>query len=220
MVATLGTANEEGWYECPECGWDIKTGDSGNKSTAIYQIIDHTRWLQKNNQQLTDIGNRYLRVIRDLNDLYHCAIRGDHVENGMHRIETNYHMTVYIERMAESQFQFQSSLLAQQEAIGASMIAEASLLDALSMETAAYLTMVFLPVTVVSAIFSTSIFDSENGRSDGVEETNVVSPGWWVFVLCSGLATVITMLAWLGWHRRELNNIKQAKRRIVAPGEH
>lgn len=78
------------------------------------------------------------------------------------------------------------------------MIAEASLLDALSMETVAYLTMVFLPATFVSAIFSTSIFNFDNWPSDGVEETNVVSPGWWVFVLCSGLATVITMLAWLG----------------------
>jgi hypothetical protein len=195
--------------------WNIKpTADSVNKSTAIYRAIDATRWLKKNSQQLIEIGKRYLDLATDLRSLYHYTIPKDEVHDIVHRIELNHHMLVYVERMLESQFHFHNNLLAKEEARQTGKIAVAGQRDSLSMKTVSYLTMFFLPATFVSAVFSTTVFNFQNWHS-AVGSEAIVSPGWWVYLICCSLATIITIGVWFGWHRGDLRRWQSMNKGVL-----
>jgi len=114
-------------------------------------------------------------------------------------------MLQYIKRMVRSQFDSYNNLLAREESEHSAIISEASAgiakasyRDSLSMKTISYLTMVFFPITFVSAIFSTSIFDFQQWDTTAAN-SGLISPGWWVFVLSCGLVTVLTLAVWRFW---------------------
>jgi Mg2+ and Co2+ transporter CorA len=86
-------------------------------------------------------------------------------------------MLLFLERMLRSQFDSYNNFLARKESKYSARIAEASYNDSLSMKTISYLTMVFFPITFVSAIFSTSIFDFQQWDA-AAASSEVISPGW------------------------------------------
>ncbi|KAK0646924.1 hypothetical protein B0T16DRAFT_458801 [Cercophora newfieldiana] len=178
--------------------WHIEPISSLDKSRAIYAAYDSTNWLNKSCEELISIGKQYLVLVKHLETCYHVSIPREEVQHAVHRAELHRHMLVYLERMLRSQFDSYNNFLARQESKYSAKIAESSYNDSLSMKTISSLTMVFFPITFVSAIFSTTIFDFQQWDA-AAANSGVISPGWWVFVLCCGLVTVTTLGAWRFW---------------------
>jgi hypothetical protein len=212
--ALLGVQDLE-WVK----GWHLEPCSSVNKSQTIYAAYDSTNWLNKSCEELISIGKQYLILVKYLETRYHFTIPRDEVQNVVHRAELDAHMLRYLERMLRSQFDSYNNYLAREESkisarISATSanIAKASYKDSQSMKTVSYLTMVFFPITFVSAIFSTTIFDFQQWDAASVD-TGVVSPGWWVFVLCCGLVMVLTLGAWRFWQ----NEVEKRKNLEPSP---
>ncbi|KAF2475081.1 uncharacterized protein BDR25DRAFT_160310, partial [Lindgomyces ingoldianus] len=75
-------------------------------------------------------------------------------------------------------------------------VARAAKQDSSAMRTISILTLTFLPMTAVAAVFSGTVFNFENW---GVPGQRVASEGWWVFLVTCILATVVTVGAWYAW---------------------
>jgi hypothetical protein len=71
--------------------------------------------------------------------------------------------------------------------------------DTDSMKTIAVVTLVFLPATFVSAIFSTGIFNFH--ASDPPDHPRTVSKYGWVYLLVCLLSTSLTIISWICWYR-------------------
>ena len=71
--------------------------------------------------------------------------------------------------------------------------------DSDSMKTIAVVTLVFLPATFVSAIFSTGIFNFH--ASESPDQPRTVSKYGWVYLLVCLLSTSLTLLSWVCWYR-------------------
>jgi hypothetical protein len=76
--------------------------------------------------------------------------------------------------------------------------------DNIQMRSIALLTMVFIPLSCVASVFSTSLFDFQ--AADG---KIVVSKHLWVFIVVSVALTAVTVLA---WHFGTNRDIKKEKR--------
>jgi Mg2+ and Co2+ transporter CorA len=70
--------------------------------------------------------------------------------------------------------------------------------DSQSMKTIAVVTLLFLPATFVSSVFSTGIFDFHAGEP--ADAPRVVSSYGWVYLLVCLLATVLAVLLWTFWY--------------------
>jgi len=70
--------------------------------------------------------------------------------------------------------------------------------DSESMKTIAVVTLFFLPVTFVSTIFSTGIFNFHATEGDQLQ---VVSSYGWLYLLLYILSTCITLILWVCWYR-------------------
>ncbi|KAL2054975.1 hypothetical protein ABVK25_004797 [Lepraria finkii] len=92
--------------------------------------------------------------------------------------------------------------------------------DSSSMITIAAVTMVFLPGTFISAIFSMVFFNTatdNNGKA-----TLIVSPQWWYFPTITIPLTIIVFIVWQWWRRqREAGTdhagLKKSKNRDTSP---
>ena len=71
--------------------------------------------------------------------------------------------------------------------------------DTDSMKTIAVVTLVFLPATFVSAIFSTGIFNFH--VSEPSDQPRVISKYGWVYLLACLLSTTLTLVSWVCWYR-------------------
>src|SRR6201999_1284049 len=79
------------------------------------------------------------------------------------------------------------------------ILAERSAQDAAAVKVLTILTLVYLPVTVVSNFFSTSFVTTTNA-SEGTGSI-IVSGGWWILVAVSIPLTFVTIYIWLVWTR-------------------
>jgi hypothetical protein len=71
--------------------------------------------------------------------------------------------------------------------------------DTDSMKTIAVVTLVFLPATFISAVFSTGIFNFH--ATDSPSNPRTVSKYGWVYLLACVLSTVLTLISWSCWYR-------------------
>jgi hypothetical protein len=71
--------------------------------------------------------------------------------------------------------------------------------DTDSMKTIAVVTLVFLPATFISAVFSTGIFNFH--ASESSDNPRTVSRYGWVYLLACVLSTVLTLISWSCWYR-------------------
>lgn len=67
------------------------------------------------------------------------------------------------------------------------------------MKTIAVVTLVFLPVTFVSAVFSTGIFNFH--ASESPDNPRTISKYGWVYLLVCLLSTSLTLISWVCWYR-------------------
>jgi len=147
---------DDEWLE----SWNIKPSKSANRSSAIYGAYDSANWLNKNCLELIAIGREYLKFAEQLEASgRNCSLPRDDVRDVVLRAELHAHMLAYILRMLDCQSSFYNNLLSSSNNRLSLNIAIANQRDSLSIKTVTYLTMVFLPATFVSAIFSTTVFD-------------------------------------------------------------
>lgn len=71
--------------------------------------------------------------------------------------------------------------------------------DTGAMKTIAVVTLVFLPATFVSAVFSTGIWNFH--ASEPQDHPKTVSKHGWVYLLVCILSTSLTILSWVCWYR-------------------
>lgn len=80
--------------------------------------------------------------------------------------------------------------------------------DNIAMKTIAILGIVFLPGTFVASLFSIGMFDRNAANSGGTASPTVL-PSKWIYWAITVPLTVVTILAWVLWSRRE--NYKRNK---------
>lgn len=78
------------------------------------------------------------------------------------------------------------------------MIASASKHDSSSMKALAAVTVVFLPGTFISSLFSTTMFDWQ-AEADSL----VLNRRFWIYWAITVPLTLATILVWLGWTKME-----------------
>ncbi|KUJ14471.1 uncharacterized protein LY89DRAFT_736505 [Mollisia scopiformis] len=71
--------------------------------------------------------------------------------------------------------------------------------DTDSMKTIAVVTLVFLPATFISAIFSTGIFNFH--ATESPDNPRTVSKYGWVYLIACLLSTALTLISWSCWYR-------------------
>lgn len=112
------------------------------------------------------------------------------------RLKAVMHNLDYCHTLSQTLFQVLFNRMLQRDARLNYKVARAAKQDSTAMKTISILTLTFLPVTAVSSIFSGTMFDF---TSWGVPGGRVASGGWWVWLLCSVLSTIITVGVWYAW---------------------
>ncbi|KAI5923696.1 hypothetical protein F4810DRAFT_701134 [Camillea tinctor] len=85
--------------------------------------------------------------------------------------------------------------------------------DSRAMRTVSSLTLVFLPPTFISAVFSMSFFDFDGGDGGGW----AVSDKFWIYWVCAVPITVLTSVLWYFWRENiaPVEDIGQEKERTL-----
>ncbi|KIX00562.1 uncharacterized protein Z518_09627 [Rhinocladiella mackenziei CBS 650.93] len=173
--------------------WNINSAAKSTQNTLLFDCYNDVTWIGKNCFELMDICRQYLWLSEYLEKSYHQTIPQSIVRGLIHRTEIHSRILEYLEKMINTQFSHQYNYLVQKDAEVSIQISRATKKDGESMKTLAYLTLFFLPITFVCAIFSTTVFNFQNWH---ISNSRVVSPGWWVFVLSCVAAMIATLCGW------------------------
>lgn len=109
--------------------------------------------------------------------------------------------SVAVEARLKNELNLALNLVVQQESAATVRISRAAHSDGAAMRTIAVVTLVFLPSTFVSTIFSTTFF-TFIPSSDGRSASWAVSGKFWIFWVFSVPLTLLAMGMWLWWQRR------------------
>ncbi|KAL8787554.1 MAG: hypothetical protein Q9195_007726 [Heterodermia aff. obscurata] len=111
---------------------------------------------------------------------------------------------------AQSQTNFILSTITQSDADYTAAIAIDGKRDGIAMKTIAILGILFLPGTFVATLFSMDMFHfADSGKTSSL----TVSPSLWIYWAISVPLTIVTLLAWVLWSRKE--NLKSVQRLTV-----
>ncbi|KAK2770759.1 hypothetical protein CKAH01_04266 [Colletotrichum kahawae] len=88
------------------------------------------------------------------------------------------------------------NMVAQSDARASVNIGRAAQQDSEAMKTVAFLTLLFLPATFVSAVFSTTFFEFDSGSGEWL-----MSDKFWVYWVVAIPVTIVTALMWYHWQR-------------------
>lgn len=109
--------------------------------------------------------------------------------------------SVAVEARLKNELNLALNLVVQQESAATVRISRAAHSDGAAMRAIAVVTLVFLPSTFVSTIFSTTFF-TFIPSSDGRSASWAVSGKFWIFWVFSVPLTLLAMGMWLWWQRR------------------
>ncbi|KIX96259.1 uncharacterized protein Z520_08037 [Fonsecaea multimorphosa CBS 102226] len=162
-----------------------------------------------------------VRKLKSIFKLYHDATRSrtifECVDDLLCRLELQKGSLDHCARITQHQSAVLFNLINQRDsrlnfsvARSSRQIAAASKRDSSAMKTISILTLVFLPGTFVSSVFSTTIFDFTAEAEPGYGR---VSKAWWIYLLCSLLLTLITVGVWAVWMVWRLNKAIHEERR-------
>lgn len=176
--------------------------DSDEKSGKLFECYNDVAWNAKCCDELLDICRRY-QSLGDMLEWNHGLGPSRHlVDRVTHRVGMHSHFFSYLDRMVSTQFTYRYNYFAKKDveanieiSRASKNISETMLQDSSSMKTVAYLTLAFLPATFVCALFSTTMFNFQKFRANS-RSNRVVSPAWWIFVLCCVASTLMTLAIW------------------------
>ena len=127
--------------------------------------------------------------LRQLLDFQKQMFKGQHARS------------VAIEARLKNELNLAINLVAQQESAATVRISQAARSDGAAMRAVAVVTLLFLPSTFVSTIFSTTFF-AFIPSSEGRPESWAVSERFWVYWVFSVPLTVVAVSTWLWWQQR------------------
>ncbi|KAI0600912.1 hypothetical protein F4775DRAFT_544045 [Biscogniauxia sp. FL1348] len=96
----------------------------------------------------------------------------------------------------ENEIQLAFNTVSQYDSGVAVAIGQVAQVDSAAMRTVSSLTLVFLPPTFISAVFSMSFFNFDSGGGDWA-----VSDKFWIYWACAIPITLITSVLWYFWHK-------------------
>ena len=177
----------------------------------LNEEIHHLQLMICNSRGETEIVITFLKIltiILEVNtDKAADPILFQNIDNIIHRCNLMLAHLTATSAVVNSQMACLFNLINQRDArlsyeLGQTMkqIAGDSLRDSSAMKTISILTLVFLPGTFVSAIFSTTIFDFTNADA-GAGRYGKVAPAWWIYLVCCVLSTLTTVGIWAIWMR-------------------
>lgn len=109
--------------------------------------------------------------------------------------------SVAVEARLKNELNLALNLVAQQESAAIARISQATQLDGEAQRVVAMITLLFLPSTFVSTLFSTTFFAFVPG-SEGRSASWAVSEKFWIYWVFSVPLTVIAVGCWYCWQRR------------------
>lgn len=144
---------------------------------------------------------------------FHTPQTKDEIHNGLAFLlklsRFRQQQTQALRQRIQSQTNLLYSLISQRDSRVNFIIAEesrgialAAQQDSRTMRTIGFLTLVFLPCSLVASVFSSGIFDLSNQKTDGSD--TIVAPLWWIFALTSLTLTSVVILVWWIWNKRAL----------------
>jgi hypothetical protein len=184
--------------------WNIQPSDGSQKKIdGIFEVYNNITWGEKVSNELMDICKRYQWLFEFLERSHDLPLPRDLLDEVTHRVGMHGHFYRYLEKVVTTQFTYQYNYFVQRDTEAtiqisdtSRQIAEATQQDSSAMKTVAYLTLAFLPATFVCALFSTGVLNFQNFNSHD-SAARIVSPLWWVFVLCCIFITAFTFAIWL-----------------------
>ncbi|KAF2432312.1 hypothetical protein EJ08DRAFT_142084 [Tothia fuscella] len=180
-----------------------------DESQTLFNILRSSAHNSRNCDLLEVICDRYRKLSEGLDEKF--SLRIDIIdteeienENQLAKLEVAYqdrvlqiHSTTLNNRLLQEDTKVSIEI-----AKASKDAAEAALKDSAALKTVAYLTLAFLPATFVSTIFSTTVIDFGNwGGKDG-NDGRVISNGWWIYVISSIGATIMTLWVYFCWNRK------------------
>ncbi|KIX05297.1 uncharacterized protein Z518_06169 [Rhinocladiella mackenziei CBS 650.93] len=168
---------------------------------------------------LTYLLNAHKSVLELYTDHTDASTAFQCIKDVLLTCEQHQAQTEYSDSIAESQSSMLFNMINQRDsrlnysvAQSSRQIAAASRRDSSAMKTISILTLIFLPGTFVSAIFSTTIFNFNTDDEDAGRYGKVGS-AWWIYFLCCVLLTLMTVGIWAGWMVWRLRKAAQEDRR-------
>jgi hypothetical protein len=197
-----------------ERAFTLNATEDGEINARLYDSLTDLGRMSSRIEVLLFFGNELKTQLQDLQavvpaqvKLYHVLSR--EVANTARRLEIDKTELSFAKARLQGKFAILHNLINQRDSRISANIAMACRSDSRAMRTIAFLTLIFLPTTFVSAIFSTTIFDFQGWHSGSTADlvTNstsgdVVSKGWWIYTVCCVTLTLVTVGAWYVWNRR------------------
>ena len=201
-------------------GYAIRSNDYDDISAKLYKNqVDISR-LMKTCSTLRVFAEQFQEIVDQTRHLP-ITSSSSNLDDGIYKqrsqtesmikrlISVNFELE-YAQNRLTSQFDILYNLTSQRDSRLQLTIAEAAKRDSSTMRAISILTLVFLPATFVSTVFSTSVFDfqkwqRQHDSKEIVEGASaVVSMGWWIYLMCCILCTLLVSMFWYLWTRKEL----------------
>lgn len=162
-----------------------------HSSETLLVAIETISKMHKQHNSFQEKRTEHSSSVRlgQLLDFQEQMLRGQHTRS------------VAVEARLKNELNLALNLVAQQESAAIMRISQAAHRDGEAMRAVAVVTLVFLPSTFVSTLFSTTFFAFIPG-SEGSSASWAVSEKFWIYWVFSVPLTVVAMGCWLWWQRR------------------
>ena len=148
-------------------------------------------------ETISNIHMQYSSFLRN-RSLHASSVNLEQIFNFQKQLLKGQHTrSVAIEARLKNELNLALNLVAQQESGAIVRISQAAHSDGAAMRAVAVVTLVFLPSTFVSTIFSTTFFGSGSSSASWT-----VSKKFWIYWVFSVPLTVVTIGMWVCWQRR------------------
>lgn len=195
-------------------------GEPDNEYSSLNVDIYHLQYTLKEeamtNSIIESVGNAILAMLETYTDKVHSPVIFDFIDMVSRRCENAKTRLDFWQRISQDQSTVLFNLINQRDsrlnysvARSSRQIAAASKRDSSAMKTISILTLIFLPGTFVSAIFSTEVFDF-NGSDVGYGK---IAKAGWIYLLCSLMLTLLTVGIWAGWMVWRLNKAAEEEKK-------
>ncbi|KAJ9614633.1 hypothetical protein H2200_002770 [Cladophialophora chaetospira] len=190
--------------------------DYARLNVDIYDCEWRLNAIQANKDRTVTLALSLLTIMEEYTDKSRSPAAFEYANDAIRKLELLLPELEFQKRNIKSQSTVLFNLINQKDsrlnysvARSSRQIAVTSKRDSSAMKTISILTLVFLPGTFVSAIFSTQIFNfSDPGAGYGR-----VGKAWWIYMLCCLLLTIVTIGIWAAWTVWRLNKAAEEERK-------
>jgi hypothetical protein len=195
-----------------KCGFTLGSSDDGEINARLYdslidlgQACSRTEVLLRFCDDFEKLLRAAYAAVPNQNSEYQALLREN--ASTMRRLHVDKTEIAFAQTRLQSKFAILHNLISHHHSQLNANIAMACKSNSRAMRSISFLSLIFLPTTFVSAMFSTTVFNFQawpndaNVTGDG-GTGQVVSPAWWIYMVCCILLTAVTSGIWYLWNRR------------------